>query len=112
MRNVSQQSALRLYQRFDAAGHDVKITPQMTNLVTSHQQLFIHARSEFAVRKFLGYAAQFFYRCREISRQPVTEHAADEKDWEKIACDCKQSEAKRSGSRWKSESSESRLPFV
>src|SRR5207245_2874314 len=50
MRNVAEQTPLRFDQRLDAAGHQIEITPQVSNLIMPLEELIVHAGGEVSLR--------------------------------------------------------------
>ena len=73
VRNVSQQPLLRTNQCFNALGHGVEVTSQLTDLIATASHRAPHPRTEIATTQFSRRASQRGHRRAEISGEPKTQ---------------------------------------
>lgn len=72
MRNVAQQAALSVEERFEAFSHAIKCAPQFGDSIVPLAADFSAARGEIACCQPSRRRAQLPQRHSQISRQPIT----------------------------------------
>src|SRR5262249_13741648 len=77
VRNVAEQSLLRLYHRFEPLGHQVEIASELADFIAPLSQVGRYPRAEISFSQLICRRAKFEQRRGEITREPVTKDAAN-----------------------------------